>query len=87
LLSGQVDQEPSNLRFTNSQLSLGIDEEGKEYLEYNEDVSKTNNGGLAQVRLQRKTVRAYANLGQPERCPDKLYKEYISHFPKDVPGQ
>ena len=36
----------------NSQLSLHIDESGAEYLQYVEDVSKSNNGGLAHLRIK-----------------------------------
>lgn len=81
----RAGQEHRNLRFKDSQISLGTDEEGKQYLEYTEDVSKTNSGGLAQIGLKRKTVRAYENKNQTERCPIKLYKEYIAHLPEDVP--
>ena len=82
----RAGQEHRNLRMKGCQLSLGMDEDGKPYLEYNEDVSKTNSGGLAHARLKRKTVRAYENIDQPERCPVQLFKEYMSHVPEDAPG-
>ena len=63
----------------NYQLSVGIDEDGKQYLEYKEDVSKTNSGGLAHAHLKGKTARAYENNDEPERCPVRLYKEYMAH--------
>ena len=59
----------------NSQLSVGIDEDGKQYLEYKEDISKTNSVGFAHAYLKRKTVRANENIDEPERCPVRLYKE------------
>ena len=68
----------------NSQLSLHIDESDAEYLQYVEDVSKSNNGGLAHLRIENKVVRAYENVEKPERCPVKLYKKYISHVPLDT---
>ena len=57
----RAGQEHRNLRMKNSQLSVGIDEDGKQYLGYKEDVSKTNSGGLVHAHLKRKTVRAYEN--------------------------
>ena len=63
----RAEQEHRNLRRENSQLSLQVDEFGNEYLQYYEDISKTNNGGLAHLRVKRKVVRAYKNLKNPER--------------------
>ena len=37
----------------NSQLSVGIHEAGEQYLEYKEEVSKTDSGGLAHAYLKR----------------------------------
>ena len=68
----------------NSQLSLHTDESGAEYLQYVEDVSKSNNGGLAHLRIKNKVVRAYENVEKPERYPVKLYKKYISHVPSET---
>lgn len=68
----------------NSQLSLHTDESGAEYLQYVEDVSKSNNGGLAHLRIKNKVVRAYENVEKPQRCPVKLYKKYISHVPLET---
>lgn len=80
----RAGQEHRNLRSKNSQLSLQVDEFGSEYLQYTEDVSKTNNGGLAHLRIKRKVVRAYKNLENPLRCPVELYKKYLSHVPKEI---
>ncbi len=55
----RAGQEHGNARRENSQLSLQVDEFGDEYLQYYEDISKTNNGGLAHLRFKRKVVRAY----------------------------
>ena len=68
----------------NSHLSLHTDESGAEYLQYVEDVSKSNNGGLAHLRIKNKVVRAYENVEKQERCPLKLYKKYISHVPSET---
>ena len=80
----RAGQEHRNLRRRNSQLSLQVDELGKEYLQYIEDISKTNNGGLAHLRIKRKVVRAYKNLANPERCPVELYKKYVSYVPTET---
>ena len=70
----------------NYQLSLGIDEDGKQYLEYKEYASKTSSGGLDHAHLKRKIVRAYENNDEPERCPVLLYKEYMAHVTKHAPA-
>ena len=46
-------------------------------MQYNEDISKTNNN----LRIKRKVVRAYKNFKNPERCPVELYNKYLSHVP------
>ena len=45
-----------------------------------------NSGGPAHTHLKRKTVRAYKNNDQPERCPVRPYKEYMAYVPKDAPA-
>ena len=77
----RTGQEHRNLRMKNSQLSLHTDESGDESVE---DVSKSNNGGLAHLRIKNKVVRAYEIFEKPERCPVKLYKKYISHVPSET---
>ena len=47
-------QEHRNLRMKNSQLSIGIDEDGRQYFEYKEEVRKTNSGRLANTNLKGK---------------------------------
>lgn len=58
------------------------DVNGIRYLEYVEDTSKTNNGGLAQRKIKRKVVKAYANDDYQERCPVRIYEAYLSHCPE-----
>ena len=62
-----------HLRLRNSQLPLQCDELGREFLQYTEDISKANNGGLNHLRIKRKVVRAYKNLTNAERCPVELH--------------
>ena len=78
----RAGQEHWNLSFNNSQLCLQHGESGHEFLQYMEDVSKANNGGLCHLRVKRKVVRAYKNSTNVERCPVELYKKYLSHMPK-----
>ena len=82
----RAGQEHRNLRLENSQLSLQCDELGREFLQYTEDISKTNNGRLSHLRIKRKVVRAYKNLTNVERSPVELYKKYLSHMPNEVSG-
>ncbi|XP_062573148.1 zinc finger MYM-type protein 2-like [Saccostrea cucullata] len=65
----RAGQEHRNLRVgTNSQISLSMDASGLRYLEYREDVSKTNRGGLQHKNL---------NLKLPEHTRTRM-------FPRDV---
>ena len=77
----RAGQEHRNLRMKNSQLSLPTDESGAEYLQYVEDLSKSNNGSLAHLRIKNKVVRAYENVEKQERCPCLLY---TSPSPRDL---
>ena len=70
----RAGQEHRNLRFKNSQLSLEHDESGCEFLQYVEDFSKINNGGLYHLRVKRKVVRVYKKLTDAERFPVELHK-------------
>ena len=79
-----VASRPRNLRTKNSQLSLHIDDSGAEYLQYVEDVSNSNNGGLDNLRIKKKVARAYENVEKQEYCPVKILKKYISHVPLDT---
>ena len=75
-------QKPKNEEF--SAIITYTDECGAEYLQYVEDVSKSNNGGLAHLRIKNKVVRAYENVEKPESYPVRLYKKYISHVPSET---
>ncbi|XP_062588650.1 zinc finger MYM-type protein 2-like [Saccostrea cucullata] len=79
----RAGQEHRNLRVgTNSQISLSMDASGLRYLEYREDVSKTNRGGLQHKNLQPKVTRAYQNKNVPERCPVLTYEKYLHLRPE-----
>ena len=75
----RAGQEHRNLRVgALSQIKVVTDEHGTQYLEYREDVSKTNRGGLKHRKMDPKVTRAYANSANPGRCPIKIYEKYIS---------
>lgn len=64
------DKEPS-------QLSIHTDPINKRrYIEYKEDISKTNNGGLHHRLLKKKCTRAYENTDNPSRCIVRLFEKY-----------
>ena len=73
----RAGQEHRNLRMKNSELSLHADKSDAGYLQYMEDVSKSNDGGLAHLRIKNKVDRAYENVENPGCCPVKLYKKYM----------
>jgi hypothetical protein len=75
----RAGQEHRNLRCgANSQIRVCSEPDGTKYLEYKEDVSKTNRGGLQHKHLQPKITRAYQNKVVPERCPVMTYEKYLS---------
>lgn len=75
----RAGREHRNLRVGDlGQLAIHTDKGGNRYLEYREDVSKTNAGGLKHRRIEPKVTRAYENRRCPERCPVKIYEKYIS---------
>ena len=75
----RAGQEHRNLRVGKlSQINVVCDNNGSKYLEYHEDVSKTNRGGLKHRKMAPKITRAYENTTMPERCPVKIYEKYMS---------
>ncbi len=75
----RAGQEHRNLRTgPTSQLKLiPSDDEGRRYLLYKEDVSKTNCGGLLHRKVEPKVTRAYENAACPERCIVRMYEKYL----------
>ena len=72
-------REHRRLRHNNSQITLGKDDKmGVMYIEYREDVSKTNSGGLRDRKVKAKVTRAYENKVNPSRCIVRLYQKYLS---------
>ena len=68
----------------NSQLKVKTDPEcGLRYLEYSEDSSKNNPGGIDHRKFDKKVVRAYENKVMPKCCIVKLYTQYMASCPTD----
>ena len=61
-----------------SQIKIYTSPSGRRYLEYTEDVSKSNTGGLRHRNVAPKVTRAYENLIKPERCVVNIYEKYMS---------
>ena len=74
--------EHHSLRACNSQTAIRTDRETGRFVEYNEDVSKSNQGGLRHRKTSRKSVRAFDNPAEPERCFVRLFELYLSKCPK-----
>ena len=79
-------QEHRNLRWktpeSESQIQVHTASNGKRFLRYTEDTSKTRQGGLRHRKLEPKVVNSYENTEKPERCIVRLYEKYVSHCPK-----
>ena len=62
-------EHPSLRVGPNSQLKVKVDSSSTlRYLEYREDWSKNNQGGIGDIQKQRKVVRAYKNTKGPNKC-------------------
>ena len=67
-----------------SQISFRINDFGEKCLVYQEDsVTKTHDGGLNDMRRERKTVWVYPNKQNVSRCPVRLVQKYINLCPKN----
>ena len=64
--------EHRHLRFKPSQIELFEPDTEKVYLKYMEDVSKSNQGGLAHRKKEPKQVVHYENVDNSERCLIRL---------------
>jgi len=78
--------EHRTLRYSPSQISLKFTSDGRRYLEYRQDVSKTNCGGLHTVKSEPKITQAFELKESVERCPVRLYLLYNSLCPVDRPA-
>ena len=76
-------QEHKDLEYgQNSQLTLKINKDGKEYLEYIERMSKNRRYGLKSARMEPKSTCLFSN-DDSTKCPIMLYRSYIDHRPEN----
>lgn len=79
-------QEHRNLRCDTpeceSQIQIHTGDNGKRFVRYTEDTSKTRQGGINHRKITPKVVNAYENTSHPERCIVRLYEKYMSHCPQ-----
>ena len=78
--------EHIRLRYTPAQIQLIEKSHSPPYLIYQEDISKTNQGGLHSRTKQPKKVIHYANTTNQDRCFIHIYKTYMSKCPSDRPA-
>ena len=78
--------EHRRLRHTPAQIQLIEKSHSRPYLIYQEDISKTNQGGLHSRTKQPMKVVHYANTTNPDRCFIHIYKTYMSKCPSDRPA-
>ena len=60
-------------------LSMQNDENGAEFLEFNERVTKTRTGNSAHLRPF--APKIFPNIGNPQKCPVRAYKLFREHRP------
>ena len=66
-----------------SQIAFKVNDFGEKCLVYTEDcVTKTHDGGLSDMRRDRKVVWVFPNKANMQRCPVRLVQKYISLCPK-----
>ena len=74
------------LYFSPLQIQLVEEPGSRAYLQYKEDVSKTNQGDLKSQRKNPKDIVHYVNDANPSRCFVCIYKLYLEKCPSDRPS-
>ena len=74
------------LRLKNSQIQVVESHGERAFLRYTEDASKNNEGGLKSRKIQPKVAIQHANVDNPDRCPVRIYKKYLSLCPGSNPS-
>ena len=77
--------EHRQLRHNSSQLQLHKNPGTVPYLQYIEDVSESNHGGIKDRKKVSKSIVQHANTNDPRKCIVRLYKLYREKCPKDRP--
>ena len=68
-----------------SQISIESDSNGVKCVVYREDtVTKTHDGGLKDMKAERKVVWVYSNNTNVIRCPVRLVQKYLSLCPRYI---
>ena len=62
-----------------------MNDDNKPHLVYQEDISKTFQGGLKCQKLKPKVVTCYKQADLPKRCQVTLYQKYIQLCPSNHP--
>ena len=78
-------QEQRQLRWNPPQLSVVEPPDGRKYLQYIEDISKNNCGGLKMRKLEAKKVIQHENLEHPDKCIVRIFNEYCCRCPQNRP--
>ena len=78
-------QEHRKLRFNPPQIELVEHAGERAYLQYREDISKNNPGGLKGRKQKPKVVVHHENTEDPSRCFVRLFKLYQSKCPSTRP--
>ena len=79
-------KEHRQLRYSPCQIKI-IEKEGQiPYLEYSEEISKNNPGGLKGRKITPKVVKHYANLEKPQHCFVRIFKKYNRLCPENRPS-
>ena len=58
--------------------------EGRYFLLFTENISKTSRGGIHDSKKEPKKTRAYENQQCPDRCIVQLFRKYLNHRPQGV---
>ena len=69
-----------------SQITVHETTDGRKYLEYREQGSKNNAGGINTRKVQNKVVPHFQNVENPARDFVRLYEKYISKCPDNPVG-
>ena len=71
--------EDRNIRVgLHGQITTKTDAENNRYLQYYEDVLKSNHGGIQHRKMEPQITRGYENKVNPESCPVKIYQKYMN---------
>ncbi|XP_019856464.1 PREDICTED: glutamine-rich protein 1-like [Amphimedon queenslandica] len=79
-------KEHRQLRYSPCQIKIIEKERQIPYLEFSEEISKNNPGGLKGRKITPKVVKHYANLEKPHHCFVRIFKKYNRLCPENRPS-